>query len=217
MNDDFDLIPAPLDAYACSHTSPVDELLTQLDRDTHVNVLNPRMLSGAFQGKFLEMISRMVTPRHILELGTYTGYSAICLAKGLAEGGTVTTIEHNAELKKRILTYFDKAGLSDRIELILAEAMQVLPEMEDGSFDFIFLDADKANYVNYYPHLKRLLCRGGWLVADNVLWSGKVYDPSWNDKDTQVLREFNDMVQSDAEMDNILLPVRDGIILARKL
>lgn len=217
MTDDFELIPEVLDTYACEHTSEVDVLLRQLDRDTHVNVLNPRMISGSFQGKFLELVSRMIRPGKILEVGTYTGYSAICLAKGLEEGGSMLTIEHNPELRSRILRYFEKAGISHQVELVISEAMDVLPRLEDGSFDLVFLDADKSNYMNYYPHLKRLLTKGGWLIADNVLWSGKVYDPTWTDRDTLVLREFNDYVQADPDMENILLPIRDGITLARKL
>lgn len=217
MADDFDLIPEILDTYACQHTSEVDGLLQQLDRDTHVNVLNPRMISGSFQGKFLELLSRMIRPGRILEVGTYTGYSAICLAKGLVDGGSMLTIEHNPELRSRILRYFEKAGISHQVELVISEAMDVLPSLEDGCFDLVFLDADKSNYMNYYPHLKRLLTKGGWLIADNVLWSGKVYDPTWTDRDTLVLREFNDYVQADPDMENILLPIRDGITLARKL
>lgn len=217
MADDFELIPGVLDAYACEHTSEVDALLQQLDRDTHVNVLNPRMISGSFQGKFLELVSRMIRPGRILEVGTYTGYSAICLAKGLREGGSMLTIEHNPELRSRILRYFEKAGISHQVELVISEAIDYLPRLGDGSFDLVFLDADKSNYMNYYPHLKRILSKGGWLIADNVLWSGKVYNPTWTDKDTLVLREFNDYVQADPDMENILLPIRDGITLARKL
>lgn len=217
MNDDFNLIPRELEQYAQDHTSPVDPLLERLDRDTHVNVLCPRMLSGAYQGKMLEMFSRMISPNEILEVGTYTGYSAICLAKGLREGGRLTTIEHNPELEKRIRRYFDEAGIRDRIDLRIGEATDILPQLPSGIFDLVFLDADKERYPVYYPMLKRLLRVGGWMIIDNVLWNGKVVDPSVRDKDTRGLRALNDNVQQDPEVENILFPLRDGLSLLRKI
>ena len=217
MDNDFNLVPEAIDEYVQAHTAPVDSLLEQLDRDTHVNVLCPRMLSGAYQGKLLEMISRMISPEKILEVGTYTGYSAICLAKGLRPGGRLTTIEHNPELEKRIRSYFRKAGLDDRVELLVGEAADLLPRFPAASFDLIFLDADKEAYLSYYPLLKRLLTEGGWLLIDNVLWNGKVADYRAKDKDTCLLRELNDKIQQDPEMDNVMLPVRDGLSLLRKI
>lgn len=217
MNDDFNLIPCDLESYARSHTSPVDPLLERLDRDTHVNVLCPRMLSGSYQGKMLEMFSRMISPKKILEVGTYTGYSAICLAKGLQEGGRLTTIEHNPELEKRICRYLEEAGIRDRVDLRIGEARDILPQLSPGSFDLIFLDADKEHYSAYYPLLKRLLRTGGWMIIDNVLWSGKVMDEKARDRDTRMLRALNDAVQQDPEVENLLLPLRDGLSLLRKI
>lgn len=217
MDNDFTLIPEDLQLYAEAHTTAAGPLLERLERDTHVNVLDPRMLSGSYQGKLLEMISRMISPSRILEVGTYTGYSAICLAKGLKEGGSLLSIEHNPELEDRIRAYWREAGLQDKAELRLGEAFDILPSLPPASFDLIFLDADKRNYTHYYPLLKHLLKAGGWLLADNVLWSGKVLDVRCHDKDTQAMRAFNDAVQEDSEVENILLPLRDGISLVRKL
>ncbi len=217
MDNDFTLIPEDLQRYAEAYTSPVGPLLDRLERDTHVNVLDPRMLSGAYQGKLLEMLSRMIAPSRILEVGTYTGYSAICLAKGLREGGRLLSIEHNPELEERIRAYWREAGIQDKAELRLGEALEILPTLPPASFDLIFLDADKRNYILYYPELKRLLKAGGWLLADNVLWSGKVLDTRFHDKDTQAMCAFNDEVHRDPDTENILLPLRDGISLVRKL
>lgn len=217
MDSDFTLIPEDLQCYAEAHTTPAEPLLERLERDTHVNVLDPRMLSGAYQGKLLEMISRMIAPSRILEVGTYTGYSAICLAKGLKEGGSLLSIEHNPELEDRIRAYWSEAGLQDKAELRLGEALDILPTLPPASFDLIFLDADKRNYTLYYPLLKRLLKAGGWLLADNVLWSGKVIDVRCHDKDTQAMGAFNDRVHRDPDTENILLPLRDGISLVRKV
>lgn len=214
--EDFELIPEELDAYARAHTSPVDPLLEELDRDTHVNVLCPRMLSGAYQGKLLEMLSRMIRPARILEVGTYTGYATICLSKGLGPEGRIVTIEHDPELRSRIVRYLQKAGLEEKTDLQIGEALDLLPLMEENSFDLIFLDADKENYLAYYPLLKRLMRPQGWLLIDNVLWSGKVYDPRCRDRDTKVLRELNLRIQNDREVENILLPLRDGITIIRK-
>ncbi len=215
--DDFCLLPEELSGYIEGHTSPVEPLLSALDRDTHVNVLCPRMLSGAYQGKLLEFLSRMISPERILEVGTYTGYSAICLAKGLKEGGRLLTIEHNPELEERIRAYLGKAGMSGIVELKIGEAADLLPALPEAGFDLVFLDADKAHYAEYYPMLKRVLKPGGWLLIDNVLWNGKVWSAEANDKDTRVLRDLNRMVSEDPDVENVLLPVRDGINIVRKL
>ncbi|MDE5575237.1 MAG: O-methyltransferase [Bacteroidales bacterium] len=203
-------------AYAEAHTTPADAFLQALERDTYVNVLCPRMISGSYQGKLLEMICRMIRPMRVLEVGTYTGYSAICMAKALPEGGRITTIEHNEELQERILQAFEQAQVAQKIELLLGEAERILPGLPPGTFDFVFLDADKAGYQSYYPLVKTLLVPGGWLLADNVLWNGKVYAPSCHDKDTLSVRAFNRAVQEDTEVENLLLPVRDGLMLVRK-
>lgn len=210
------LLPEDLMAYAEAHTTPADAFLQALERDTYVNVLCPRMISGAYQGKLLEMLCRMIRPMRVLEVGTYTGYSAICMAKALPEGGRITTIEHNEELQERILQAFEKAQVAQKIELLMGEAERILPGLQPGTFDFVFLDADKASYQGYYPLVKDLLAPGGWLLADNVLWSGKVYAPACHDKDTLSVRAFNQAVQEDTEVENLLLPVRDGLMLVRK-
>ena len=216
MDGDFALLPEALMAYAEAHTTPADAFLQALERDTYVNVLCPRMISGSYQGKLLEMICRMIRPMRVLEVGTYTGYSAICMAKALPEGGRITTIEHNEELQERILQAFEQAQVAQKIELLLGEAERILPGLPPGTFDFVFLDADKAGYQSYYPLVKTLLAPGGWLLADNVLWNGKVYAPSCHDKDTLSVRAFNRAVQEDTEVENLLLPVRDGLMLVRK-
>lgn len=210
------LLPEDLMAYVEAHTTPADAFLQALERDTYVNVLCPRMISGAYQGKLLEMLCRMIRPMRVLEVGTYTGYSAICMAKALPEGGRITTIEHNEELQERILQAFEKAQVAQKIELLMGEAERILPGLQPGTFDFVFLDADKASYQGYYPLVKDLLAPGGWLLADNVLWSGKVYAPACHDKDTLSVRAFNQAVQEDTEVENLLLPVRDGLMLVRK-
>lgn len=216
MDGDFDLLPEDLMAYACAHTTPADAFLHALERDTYVNVLCPRMISGEYQGKLLEMICRMIRPARVLEVGTYTGYSALCMAKALPEGGSITTIEHNVELQERILRTFEQAGVSEKIELLMGEAGQLLPALPENTFDFVFLDADKANYNGYYPLLKRLLRPQGWMLVDNVLWNGKVYDAAIHDKDTLAVRSLNKTIQEDPQVENVLLPVRDGLMLLRK-
>lgn len=216
MDGDFDLLPEDLMAYACAHTTPADTFLQALERDTYVNVLCPRMISGGYQGKLLEMLCRMIRPMRVLEVGTYTGYSAICMARALPEGGRLTTVEHNEELRDRILRAFENAGVSRKIELLIGEAGQILPGLPQETFDFVFLDADKASYQGYYSCLKALLAPGGWLLADNVLWNGKVYDEACHDKDTLSVRAFNRAIQEDEEVENLMLPVRDGLMLVRK-
>ncbi|MCM1169750.1 MAG: O-methyltransferase [Bacteroides sp.] len=217
MDGDFDLLPEDLMDYACAHTTPADPFLQALERDTYVNVLCPRMISGSYQGKLLEMLCRMIRPMRVLEVGTYTGYSALCMARALPEGGKITTVEHNEELRERILRTFEQAGVSQRVELLMGEAESLLPTLPGASFDFVFLDADKASYNAYYPLVKALLAPGGWLLVDNVLWNGKVYDEACRDKDTLSVRGMNRMIQEDPETENLLLPLRDGLMLVRKL
>ncbi|MEG1498328.1 MAG: O-methyltransferase [Bacteroidales bacterium] len=216
--DDFDLkTDSKMYAYVEKHTALVKESLCQLERDTHVNVLGSRMISGAYQGKFLELLSQMIQPFSILEVGTYTGYSAICLASGLRLKGKLITLEHNEELKDRILKYVENAGYREKIELRIVEALPHLQSMQEENFDLIFLDADKENYLNYYPLLLNKLRIGGWLLIDNVLWSGKVYESAYKDKITEILRKFNDNIQMDSNVENIMLPFRDGLSLLRRL
>ena len=204
-----------IELYSAEHTSPEDRLLKEISRDTYLEVLQPRMLSGHLQGRLLSMFSKMIQPKSILEIGTYTGYSALCLAEGLSIDGELVTIDKNIELIDRVNTYFAASRFSSQLILVEGDAMDVIPQL-NKTWDLIFIDADKENYLNYYhmtiPHLKK----GGYIIADNVLWSGKVIDPSANDLDTIALREFNRVLIEDSQMEVLLLPVRDGLMVARK-
>ncbi len=212
----MEFIDEKLDTYVCLHTSCEDALLKDLNRQTHLKVLQPRMLSGHFQGRFLSMISKMIQPKSILEIGTYTGYSALCLAEGLKEGGKITTIDKNAELEEFVGNFFKKSAYSEQIEYIIADAMQFLPSI-NKAFDLVFIDADKGNYLNYYKIVIDLIPSGGYILVDNVLWSGKVIDEkAINDKDTKSIVAFNQFVMEDDRVENVLLPIRDGLFLIRK-
>lgn len=214
----MDFIDKRIQDYCDAHTSPEPETLRKLNRDTHANVLQPRMLSGHFQGRLLSMISKMIRPRTILEIGTYTGYSAICLAEGLEPGGKLITIDINPEQEDRIRKYIAEAGMEDRIQFILGDAKTIIRSLPH-TYDLVFIDADKPNYINYYDLVIERLNKGGYMIADNVLWSGKVLDAKeiGKDKDTRILHDFNQMIQSDNRVENVLLPVRDGLMIARKI
>jgi predicted O-methyltransferase YrrM len=210
-----EFISPELSSYSEAHTSPETSLLRRINRDTHANVLKPRMLSGHLQGRFLSMVSNMIRPSAILEIGTYTGYSAICLCEGLAPGGKLVTLEKNEELEDKLRTYFREAGLEQSVDLRIGDATKILPDIA-GPFDLVFIDADKENYCRYFDLVISKVRPGGFILADNVLWSGKVVDGS-NDKDTRAILSFNDKVHNDSRVENVLLPVRDGIMIARKL
>ncbi len=206
-----------LENYITDHTSAEQEVLRELNRETHVKVLFPRMMSGHLQGKFLQMVSWMIRPGRVLEIGTYTGYSAICLAGGLKEQGVVHTIEINPELEDIILKYVVKAGLSDKIKLHIGDAIDIIPDL-DETFDLVFIDADKENYLNYYHLVFDKVREGGFILADNALWDGKVVEEKKRyDKETEGIIKFNDFVQNDDRVENVLLPVRDGIMIVRKI
>lgn len=210
----MDFIPDDLQKYVADHTSPESKLLQQITRDTHAKILMPRMLSGHVQGRFLSMISHLVKPKNILEVGTYTGYSAICLAEGLCVDGKLVTIDINEELEKQVRNYFLEAGLTEKIDYRIGDAAQIIPSL-DLVFDLVFIDADKENYSRYYDLVFEKVCPGGLILADNVLWSGKVVQ-SKTDKDTRALLEFNQKVRNDPRVECMLLPLRDGIMMIRK-
>lgn len=211
----MDLIQKELQDYAERHTSEERPLLKKINRDTHAQVLMPRMLSGQLQGRVLSMISCMVRPRVILEIGTFTGYSAICLAEGLQEKGKLITIDINEELHERVSGYFAEAELQDRIEYRIGDASAIIPQINER-FDLVFIDADKENYARYFDLVIDRVNLNGVIMADNVLWSGKVLQTK-PDKDTRAIIDFNAKVQADQRVENVLLPIRDGVMLMRKV
>lgn len=211
-----EFIHPDIDRYSEDHTSPETDMMAQLNRWTHVKMARPRMLSGAYQGKLLEILSAMVQPSNVLEIGAYVGYSAICLAKGLQPNGKLHTVEVDEELEDIILKAVGDAGLSDKIELHIGNALEILPTLNQ-MFDLVFIDADKINYKNYYDMVIPMVRQGGIVVLDNILWSGKVvYPQPKGDKETAVLKELNDYIQSDPRVENILLPIRDGLMICIK-
>lgn len=211
----MDFIDASIQQYAEEHTSSENELLRQISRDTHAKVMMPRMLSGHLQGRVLAMISQMVRPRNILEIGTYTGYSALCLAEGLQPGGKLITIDINDELEDRVRSYFACSPHGSQIDLRIGNATQIIPKLEER-FDLVFIDADKENYSRYFDLAIDRVNLNGFIMADNVLWSGKVLNEKV-DKDTKAIIDFNSKVQRDKRVENVLLPIRDGIMVMRKV
>jgi predicted O-methyltransferase YrrM len=204
-----------IEQYVEEHTSQENSLLRKINRETHARVLMPRMLSGHLQGRILAMFSHMLRPSSILEIGTYTGYSAVCLCEGLAEGGTLTTIDINEELEDQVREYFEEAGLTSSINYLIGDARSLLETIEIEP-ELVFIDADKQSYSLYYDMIIDRVPTGGYVIADNVLWSGKVASDA-QDKDTENMREFNDKIHADPRVENILIPVRDGLLVMRKL
>lgn len=214
----MEFLDEDLQRYAEDHTSAESELLHKVNRQTHLQVLKPRMLSGHLQGRLLAMFSQMIRPKQVLEVGTYTGYSALCLAEGLQPGGTLHTIDKNDELENRVRGYFADAGLTQSIKYYLGNALDIIPSI-NATFDIVFLDADKINYPTYYDMVFDKVAPGGYIIADNVLWSGKVLEKYRKklDEDTLAVINFNKKIHEDPRVENILLPVRDGLLVARKL
>ena len=208
-------ISSELEKYILDHSEKEDELLYELNRETHKKMLRPRMLSGHLQGKTLEMLSKLLQPSQILEIGTYTGYSAICLARGLPEGGRLHTIESNDELEDFVQHYFERAGLQNKISLHIGYALDIIGELT-GPFDLVYLDADKTEYSDYLKLCKERLSPGGCILADNVLWDGKVVHPDPNDPDTMGIHHFNETVKNDPDLEKVILPIRDGLMMIRK-
>ncbi len=213
----MDFLPEEINLYTEEHTSAESSLLARVNRDTQAKVLQPRMLSGHLQGRVLAIFSYMLKPKRILEIGTYTGYSALCMAEGLSADGLLHTIDINEELADRIKGYFSESAFADRIKLHIGNALEIIPTL-DEEWDMVFIDADKENYINYYNLAFDRLRPGGFIVADNVLWSGKVLQSMESlDLDTRTLVEFNNMVHEDERVENVLFPVRDGLMVCRKL
>lgn len=211
------MLSTELEKYLENHTSTVNELLVELRRETYQKTTQPHMLSGDYQGQFLSIISRLIQPKTILEIGTFTGYSALCLAEGLTNDGKLITIDRNEELMYLPKKYFDQSPYADQIDFKIGNALDVLDELKDEIYDLVFIDADKSNYINYYEKVIGQVRKGGVLLVDNVLWYGKVLEEAKpNDKDTQVLKEFNDKVAKDDRVEVVILPIRDGISLIRK-
>ena len=212
----MDFIDAALESYVTAHTSDEPELLQKLNRDTNAHILMPRMLSGHTQGRMLAMFSQMISPKRVLEIGTFTGYSAICLSEGLAEDGLLYTIDINEELEDMAKKYFSLAGISSKVVQLTGDARKIIPKL-DESFDLIFLDADKTSYSMYFDLVFSKLNLGGYIIADNILWSGKVLTDDPKDKDLNAIKEYNLKIKNDARVNCIILPVRDGISIARKI
>ncbi len=213
----MEFLSEALQSYCEKHSSDEPEILRKLNRHTHAQVLQPRMLSGHLQGRFLSMISKLVKPTYILEIGTYTGYSALCLAEGLVPNGKLFTLDVNPELEDLVNQYIEEAGYKNRIQMIIGDAYQLIRTLPH-SFDLVFIDADKSSYSKYFDLLIDKLNPGGIILADNVLWSGKIIDEKSlsKDKDTQSIDAFNKKVQADPRVEVVLLPIRDGITLIRK-
>ncbi|WP_080055379.1 O-methyltransferase [Spirosoma aerolatum] len=212
----MDFLPPNITAYAEALTSPESELLYRLNRNTRAHIMAPRMLSGHLQGRFLAMISYMLRPRRILELGTYTGYSALCLAEGLTDDGQLITIDQNEELEEFARSYWQQSPYYNKIDFRVGLATDILPTLNE-TFDLVFIDADKRNNSTYFDLIFDKLRPGGFILVDNVLWSGKVVElvkPS--DLDTAAVLAFNQKIQDDPRVENVLLPVRDGIMMIRK-
>lgn len=212
----MEFITKELSDYCESNTSPETDILAQLNRETHLKAVSPRMLSGHLQGRFLSFISKLIQPKLIIEIGTYTGYSALCLAEGLAENGKLISIDVNEETSAFAKLFIEKTEYANKIDLVLADAKDYIPTIKE-SIDLVFIDADKKNYLNYYHLVIDKLNKGGLIIADNVLWSGKITMPeSTMDKETIALHQFNQFVQQDNRVENMLLPIRDGLMVVRK-
>lgn len=211
----MDIIDPAISSYAEEFTSHEPDYLRELNRETYANVLMPRMLSGHLQGRFLSMLSKMIRPKNILEIGTYTGYSAICFSEGLTSDGQLHTIDINDELAPLVKSYISKAGMENRIITHYGDAIKIIPSLS-GPFDIVFIDADKVNYSLYFDLVIDKVSNGGYIIADNVLWEGKVLKPDKSDKDTLAIHQFNKIIQNDNRVENVLVTIRDGVMVIRK-
>ncbi len=208
-------ISEELENYVANHSQTEPELLAKLNRETHQKILQPRMLSGHFQGRVLSMLSKIINPKSILEIGTYTGYAALCLAEGLAENGILDTIDNNEELYDFQRKYFDQSEWKNQIVQHLGNALEIIPTL-NKKYDLVFIDADKENYINYFQMIVPMMNRGGIILSDNVLWSGKILEEvKPNDKSTKALLEYNKIINEDDRVETVLLPIRDGLTVSR--
>ncbi len=212
----MNFLPEAIDDYVVNHSEDEPELLQQLSRETHQKILQPRMLTGHYQGRILSMISKLVNPKNILEIGTYTGYSALCLAEGMQNDGELHTIDINEELFDFQRKYFDKSSYGKQIHQHLGNALELITKL-NMNFDLVFIDADKENYANYFKMVLEKVNSGGIILSDNVLWSGKVIeDVKPDDLDTKALIEYNSLLKDDTRIETVLLPIRDGLTISRK-
>lgn len=216
MNKPTAIITNPeVELYAESHTSSEDEVLYGINRSIHLHTANPRMSSGPYQGRLLQILSELVAPKVAVEIGVFAGYASICIARGLAQGGRLYAIEADEEFESMIRRHLAEAGVDDRVEVVMAQAKDAIPALPDG-IDLAYLDADKVSYLDYYELLVPKMNRGGLLLVDNILWNGKVlFEQPEGDKETIVLQSLNDRIQSDPRVENVLLPIRDGLMLVR--
>jgi caffeoyl-CoA O-methyltransferase len=213
----MEFIEHAIQFYAENHTESENELLQKLNRETNLKVPQPRMLSGHLQGRLLSMLSKLITPDYILEIGTYTGYSALCMAEGLSDSGKLITIDPNEETNFFAAKYFADSPYASKIKIMEGQALEIIPALPDN-IDLVFIDADKRNYLNYFNAVINKVRPGGLIIADNVLWSGKVVaDPNKMDVDTKTIHMFNETVSKDKRIEVLLLPVRDGLMMMRKL
>ena len=213
----MDFLDPQLEEYVLAHTQEETLVLKELNRETYAKVMTPRMLAGQLQGRVLSMLSNMIRPRQILEIGTYTGYSAICLSEGLREGGKIHTIDNNEELKEMVSCYLKEAGIIGKVNLYVGDALDIIPAINE-IFDLVYIDADKVNYSNYYDLIFDRVRKGGFIIADNALWSGKILDnPQKMDEDTKAVVAYNRKVQADKRVENVIFPIRDGLMICRKL
>jgi predicted O-methyltransferase YrrM len=213
----MDFLPEDLENYIQAHTVNEPVILADLNRETWLKAMIPRMLSGHVQGRILSTFSKMIQPKYVLEIGTYTGYSALCFAEGLAEGGKIITIDNNEELKPILDKYMMSSANANQIQLLFGDATELISDLPN-EIDIVFIDADKPNYSNYFDLVINKVRKGGYIIADNVLWSGNVIDESkFDDPSTAGIRSFNDKVQADKRVENVLFPVRDGMMVMRKL
>jgi caffeoyl-CoA O-methyltransferase len=211
----MNFLPEKIDEYVVNNSQKEPQILQELTKETWQRVLNPRMLSGAFQGRILSMISKIINPKFILEIGTYTGYSAICIAEGISNEATIDTIDKNEELEDIQNKYFKKSGFRDQIKQHIGNALEIIPTL-DKKFDLVFIDADKSNYCNYFNLVIGKMKKGGIILSDNVLWSGKVVEKlDKKDIDTKALLEYNSLLNSDPRVETVLLPIRDGLSISR--